>query len=230
MAGVMRRADRLFQIMLILQEGKVITGQQIAERVEVSLRTVYRDMDDLLASGVPIDSDAGVGYLLRGDYRLPPLMFNVAELKALALGAKMVSGWADDELGSATTTALRKIEAALPENLKPEVQMDEIQVLDFYLSAALRQRMALIRHSIKNKNKIQIGYKSLSDEYSERILCPLGLFFWGGKWTLGAWCELREDYRTFRIDKITEIDELKLSMSDLVTASLDGYLQSVKQP
>lgn len=225
----MRRADRLFQIMLILQEGKVVTGKQIAERVEVSLRTVYRDMDDLLASGVPIDSDAGVGYLLRGDYRLPPLMFNVEELKALALGAKMVTGWADDELRSATTTALRKIEAALPDKLKPEVQMDEIQVLDFYLSGPLRQRMALIRHSIKKKHKIQVSYKSLSDEYSQRILWPLGLFFWGGKWTLGAWCELRKDYRTFRIDKVLEIEELSQSLADRPDVSLQGYLDSIKE-
>ena len=103
----MRRADRLFQLMLIMQQGKVRTARYIAEKLEVSERTIYRDIGDLVGSGIPIDGEAGVGYLLRDEYRLPPLMFNSEELKALALGAMMVKAWSDRKLGSVTATAIR---------------------------------------------------------------------------------------------------------------------------
>ncbi|MCB1692282.1 MAG: HTH domain-containing protein, partial [Pseudomonadales bacterium] len=119
----MRRADRLFQLMLLLQEGKVRTARYLAEKLEVSERTIYRDISDLIGSGIPIDGEAGVGYLLRNEYRLPPLMFNSDELKALALGALMVRAWSDRALGSVTATAIRKIESVLPENLKKEIEL-----------------------------------------------------------------------------------------------------------
>ena len=145
----MRRADRLFQLMLLLQEGKVRTARYLGEKLEVSERTIYRDIGDLIGSGIPIDGEAGVGYLLRDEYRVPPLMFNAEELKALALGGLMVKAWSDKQLGSVTSTALRKIESILPEKLRKEIQLQEIVVPGFQLNETTSNNLEAIRKAIE---------------------------------------------------------------------------------
>ena len=203
----MRRADRLFQLMLLLQEGHVRTAQYLAEKLEVSERTVYRDIGDLIGSGIPIDGEAGVGYLLRDEYRLPPLMFTGEELKALALGAQMVRTWSDEKMASTTATAIRKIESILPEKLKKETQLEAIQVPDFGVTKHLKENLERVRLATDENRKLLIGYRSLQDEETERVIWPMMLYFWGNKWTLGAWCELRENFRSFRVDLIGHIEE-----------------------
>lgn len=202
----MRRADRLFQLMLLLQEGKVRTAKYLAEKLEVSERTIYRDIGDLIGSGIPIDGEAGVGYLLRDEYRLPPLMFNSDELKALALGALMVQAWSDRELASVTKTAIRKIESILPEKLRKEIELEQIVVPDFQLAEATSDNLAAIRHAIDEGMKLVIHYDSLKGETTDRTIWPLLLYFWGNKWTLGAWCELRKGFRSFRVDLIRQAE------------------------
>lgn len=200
----MRRADRLFQLMLLLQEGRVRTARYLAEKLEVSERTIYRDIGDLIGSGIPIDGEAGVGYLLRDEYRLPPLMFNSDELKALALGALMVQAWSDRELASVTKTAIRKIESILPEKLRKEIELEQIVVPNFQMAETTSDNLAAIRRAIDGKLRLTVTYDSLKGENTERTIWPFLLYFWGNKWTLGAWCELRSGFRSFRVDLISQ--------------------------
>ncbi len=204
----MRRADRLFQLMLLLQEGKVRTGNYLAEKLEVSTRTVYRDIGDLVGSGIPIDGEAGVGYLLRDEYRLPPLMFNSEELKALALGAQMVKAWSDSELASTTATAIRKIESILPPNLKQEIHLNRIEVPDFQMSKEVSDKLRIVRKALDAQEKLRVNYTSISGDSTDRVIRPLILYFWGKTWTLGAWCELREGFRSFRVDRMNTVASL----------------------
>ena len=175
----MRRADRLFQLMLLLQESKVRTGHYLAEKLEVSTRTVYWDIGDLVGSGIPIDGEAGVGYLLRDEYRLLPLMFTADELKALALGAQMVRAWSDKELASTTATAMRKIESILPDKLKKEIRLQGIEVPGFQMTENLSDNLKAIRTALDVQEKVDIYYTSIEGEQSHRVIRPLILYFWG---------------------------------------------------
>jgi len=220
----MRRADRLFQLMLLLQEGHVRTGQYLAEKLEVSTRTVYRDIADLVASGMPIDGEAGVGYLLRDDYRLPPLMFNAEELKALALGASMVRAWSDRELASTTATAIRKIESILPDNLKKEIHLNSIEVPGFQLSKEVGENLRQVRLAVDARRKLDIEYTSVEDAHTQRTIRPLILYFWGKTWTLGAWCELRGGFRSFRVDRMNVIVDTGETFEHTPDCSLQAYV------
>ncbi|MFT5208983.1 MAG: putative DNA-binding transcriptional regulator YafY [Flavobacterium sp.] len=220
----MRRADRLFQLVLILQDGKVRTARYIAEKLEVSERTIYRDIGDLMGSGIPIDGEAGVGYLLRDEYQLPPLMFTPDELKALALGASMVTAWADKELGSVTKTAMRKIESILPTKLKKEIELQEIVVPTWQLDKETSRNLGSVRQAIKQNVKIRCAYHSIKGEKTERIIWPFLLFFWGNKWTLGAWCEKRQAYRSFRIDLMRSLVLLDPPFVEDEERSLKAYV------
>jgi len=220
----MRRADRLFQLMLLLQEGHVRTGHYLAEKLEVSTRTVYRDIADLVASGMPIDGEAGVGYLLRDDYRLPPLMFNAEELKALALGASMVRAWSDRELASTTATAIRKIESILPDNLKKEIHLNSIEVPGFQLSKEVGENLRRVRLALDARRKLDIEYTSVEDAHTRRTIRPLILYFWGKTWTLGAWCELRGGFRSFRVDRMNVIVDICETFEHTAACSLQAYV------
>jgi predicted DNA-binding transcriptional regulator YafY len=225
----MRRADRLFQLMLIMQEGKVRTARYIAEKLEVSERTIYRDIGDLIGSGIPLDGEAGVGYLLRDEYRLPPLMFNPDELKALALGALMVKAWSDKKLGSVTSTAIRKIQSVLPEKLKKEFELHEIVVPSYRLSDKTSNNLETVRQAIDDHIKVDLSYLSLKGEETDRIVWPLLLFFWGDKWTLGAWCEMREGFRSFRVDLMQSVKPMEIRFETDSKRSLQGYVDYQKQ-
>ena len=171
----------------------------------MSPRTVYRDIGDLVGSGIPIDGEAGVGYLLRDGYRLPPLMFTREELVALGLGAQMVRAWSDRALGEVTSSAIRKIESVLPPSLKYEIRESPLQAPRFMASEQLRDNLEVLRLCVDEKRKVVASYVSLQDERTKRTLWPLLLYFWGNKWTVGAWCELREDFRSFRVDLLQDI-------------------------
>ncbi len=220
----MRRADRLFQLMLLLQEGKVRTARYLGEKLEVSDRTIYRDISDLVGSGIPIDGEAGVGYLLRDEYRLPPLMFNSEELKALALGALMVRAWSDRKLASTTATAIRKIESILPSSLKKEIRLNAIKVPGYQMSEGLSNNLEMVRIASEECRKLDVCYRSLKGEETRRTIWPLILYFWGNKWTVGAWCELREDFRSFRVDLITEVVNSEEVFEAVPGRNLQAYI------
>lgn len=200
-----------------------MTGRHLAEKLEVSTRTVYRDIADLVGSGIPIDGEAGVGYLLRDEYRLPPLMFTVDELKALALGAQMVRAWSDRELASTTATAIRKIESILPHNLKKEIRLQGIEVPNFQMSAVVSDKLRIVRTALDVQEKIDIEYTSISGKSTRRIIRPLILYFWGKTWTLGAWCEIRDGFRSFRVDRMDTVTNIKETFEQTDECSLQAY-------
>jgi predicted DNA-binding transcriptional regulator YafY len=204
----MRRADRLFQIVQNLYHDKVVTAQQLAEQLEVSERTIYRDIQDLSLSGVPITGEAGQGYRLLRGFHLPPLMFNQEELEALLLGARMVRAWTDKGLASAAHSALQKIEHVVPDKLKPEFDKQEILVPDFPMEGMVGEQLLIVRQAIKEQSKIRIDYIREDGQHSQRIVHPLGLFYWGKVWTLVGWCELRDSFRHFRLDRMQAVDKL----------------------
>lgn len=203
----MRRADRLFQIVQILRRGRLVTAAALAEKLEVSERTVYRDMRDLMTSGVPVDGEAGVGYVLRRGYDLPPLMFSAEELEALTVAARMLKAAGGKTLSGAVESALEKIEAALPEERRRELADSRLFVPDFTFPVEVGRRLDALRAAINQKRVVDFAYVRADGASSRRAAHPLGLFFWGTKWTLGAWCELREELRTFRVDRM---DDLKV--------------------
>lgn len=204
----MRRADRLFQIVLLLDRRRAVTAREIAEALNISERTVYRDIADLSRSGVPISGEAGVGYMLRSGYRLPPLMFDPEELQALALGSRMVKGWADEALGKAAERALMRIEAVLPRPLKEQTVRHAFLVPDFHVPQKMVAPLAQLRLCIAESKKARLAYTRVDGTPSVRTIWPLGLVFWGETWTLAAWCELRGDFRTFRPDRMQEVSVL----------------------
>jgi len=204
----MRRADRLFQIIQLLRCRRITTAAWLAEELEVSERTIYRDIQDLTLSGVPIEGEAGVGYLLRKSFDLPPLMFTLDEISALVLGAGVVKSWADPQLAKAAGSVLSKVETVLPANMKRHIDQTKLISPMRRLPADVAAKLAQVRLAIEASEKITFDYKREDGERSNRTVWPLGLFFWGVVWTLGGWCELREGFRIFRVDRM---GELKLS-------------------
>jgi predicted DNA-binding transcriptional regulator YafY len=201
----MRRADRLFQIVQYLRGGRLVTARQLAERLEVSERTVYRDVADLVACGVPIDGEAGVGYILRAGFELPPLMFTRDELAALTLGARFVRAWGGARLAVGAEEALVKIDAVLPEAEKRAIAETSLFALGFEMAESVRQVIDRLDVAIRERRLMTLNYLSLDDETTQRVVRPLGLYHWGKAWTLAAWCELRDDFRNFRADRIVAL-------------------------
>ena len=198
----MRRADRLFQIIQFLRTRRVTTALWLSERLEVSERTIYRDIKDLILSGVNIEGEAGIGYVVRSGFDLPPLMFSEEEIKALTLGARIVESWADRSLATAAQSALSKIETALPDHLKESLGNTLLFSPLSRITPEISTTMAEIRYATDNNRKVSLQYRRADKQSSERIIWPLGLFFWGATWTIGAWCEMRKDFRVFRLDRI----------------------------
>lgn len=198
----MRRADRLFQIVELLRRKPVRTAQELADALEVSVRTIYRDMDDLAASGLPLRSEAGVGYALDKGYDLPPLMFSRAELEAMEVAGRLLAATVDAGLQEAVESALAKIRAVLPHTLQRPREALPIFAPDFILSDAMRAAMPTVREALQAKRKLRLHYRKEDGSESRRVLRPLALVFWGKVWTLTAWCELRDDFRHFRLDRM----------------------------
>jgi len=223
----MRRADRLFQIVSLLRRQRFVTAATLARRLEVSERTIYRDVRDLIGSGVPIEGEAGVGYRLSKHFDLPPMMFNVDEVQALVLGARMVEVWGDDDLRRAARSVLDKTEIVLPPKLRPRVQDTALFALPFRASGRVREVMGPIRRAIDERWKLSLGYRDAEAQASERIVRPLGLWFWGVTWTLGAWCELRQDFRNFRLDRIDAVELTDETFELTPPVTLDDYVRAM---
>ncbi|MBB4041890.1 putative DNA-binding transcriptional regulator YafY [Microvirga flocculans] len=202
----MRRADRLFDIVQMLRGGRLRTAQDIAEHLEVSVRTIYRDIDALIASGVPIEGERGVGYILRGATLLPPLSFSITELQALALGAKLVRAWADQELAQAAEEVLAKVDAVIPVDRRQELWRKDLRAFGLRIGADERSRLSVLRQALRGKRKVALCYADAEGAPTERLVRPLSLEAWGHAWTLTAWCELRQDFRAFRLDRILEAE------------------------
>lgn len=199
----MRRADRLFQIVQYLRGGRLVTAAMLAERLEVSERTIYRDVADLQSTGVPVDGEAGVGYVMRSGYDLPPLMFTRDEIVALVVGTRMVKSWGGIGMARAAAEALVKIELVLPEAERARVAETNIFAPPMELTDEVRELIDLVQKAVRGCDILRFDYEDRQGNRTERSVHPLGMWFWGKVWTLAAWCETREDFRMFRLDRIT---------------------------
>ena len=223
----MRRADRLFDIIEFLRRHKrVVTASELAEVLEVSVRTIYRDVADLQASRVPIEGEAGLGYMLRSGYELPPLMFSEDEIEALVFGARMVRAWGDQSFTQSADAALAKIRAVLPARLNEVADASRITVAKSRTEdkAAFNAHLTPIRRAIRERRKLDIHYDSLADASTARRIRPLGLAFFGPFWMLASWCELRRDFRTFRIERITTLKVTSETFRDEPGRTMEDFL------
>lgn len=204
----MRRADRLFRLIQLLRPRRQpMTASALADRLGVSVRTVYRDIADLVDSGVPLRGEAGVGYVLSPSYELPPLMFDEREIEALVFGARLVGTWADPELAEAGARLMEKVEAVLPDHLRQRIEATSLYSFGLRTSGAQRELLGRIRRAIERRAVLELEYVDGGQAPTRRQVRPLGLFYWGPRWTMAAWCELRRDFRNFRLDRIVSLEE-----------------------
>lgn len=201
----MRRADRLFQIVQHFRGGRLVTAQKLGAWLEVSERTIYRDIADLQATGVPIDGEAGVGYIMREGFDLPPLMFTRDEIVALVAGARMVRAFGGAAMARAADEALVKIGAVLPAAEKDRIARTEIHTPMWVVTDTDRKAIDIAERAIESRTVLTLDYRDEAGKTSLRDVRPLGLWFWGKVWTLVAWCEMRNDFRAFRIDRVVSI-------------------------
>jgi predicted DNA-binding transcriptional regulator YafY len=200
----MRRGDRLFRLIQLLRRGRVMTAEAIAKELEVSPRTVYRDITDLMVSGVPVDGERGVGYVLRPGYDLPPLMFGHDEIEALLLGARIVMGCDDEGLARAAEDAVTKIQAVLPPGLAAFAEAVALFAPELPASPALALSPRAVRTAIREHEKVELVYIDGAGARTERIVWPLALVYYGTFWLMCGWCELRQDFRHFRLDRVSD--------------------------
>ena len=216
----MLRKDRLFNLIQILRDGRLHRAQDIADRLHISLRTVYRDMDTLIASGVPIEGARGLGYMATAAITLPPLNLSQAELAALQQGLALVAGAADKALQTAAKSLLAKLDAVLPDTQ----QIPGFAVYPFADAARGFQHLPALRAAIKARQKLALSYLNTAGQMTDRAVRPLQLDSWGRVWTVTVWCEGRGDFRELRVDRIKAIKVLSQLFIDEPGKSLADYL------
>lgn len=203
----MSRTQRLFDLLQMLRRHRYpISGKHLADELDISVRTLYRDIATLQAQGALIEGEPGVGYVLRPGFILPPLMFSEEEIEALVLGSRWVARRTDKKLGLAATNVLAKIAAVLPEDLRRQLELSGLLIGPSKTSIEHDdEQEALIRYAIRKENKLEINYTDAKDVQSKRIIWPLALGFFEDAHVIVAWCELRSDFRHFRTDRITTL-------------------------
>lgn len=224
----MRRADRLFLIIHALRGRRTaLPARSLAQTLGVSLRTVYRDVVDLQTSGVPIEGEAGVGYVLRKGADIPPLMFTADELESLVVGTRFVRAFAGARLARGARAALLKIEAVLPPELRQRSERSRI------FAPTWRERMQhagvidRLHEAVVEHRVLRLEYADAVGRASAREVEPLCLAFWGGAWTLGAWCRLRGDFRNFRPDRVAAFEATGEVFVETHERGLAAYLRAV---
>jgi len=223
----MRRADRLFAIVQYLRGRRLTTAAQLAQWLEVSERTIYRDVADLAGSGVPVDGEAGVGYRIRAGFELPPLMFTYDEIDALAIGARFVEAWGGSKLAGGARSALAKIAAALPSDKRVALERSPLFAPGFFVDPKPGRRLDALRDAIADRRWADLDYQDAQARASQRRVRPLGLYFWGGAWSLAAWCELRRDFRNFRLDRIMDVSVAPERFPDEPGKRLEDFLRKM---
>ncbi|OYU46420.1 MAG: DNA-binding transcriptional regulator [Burkholderiales bacterium PBB4] len=229
----MRRADRLFQLVQLIQGRRLTTAAFLAQRLEVSERTVYRDVADLQHQGVPIEGEAGLGYRLGPGFALPPLMFTADEARALVASVRMAQVWQDPALARASQVALGKIVAALPAAARAAAQSLAIYAPPLGLEPTVQATLQTLREAAQSRRRVQVHYKDAQGEATQRLLRPLGCFYWGSVWTLAAWCETRQDFRSFRLDRMARVQPWEgpnATFQDRPGTTLADYLRKLAPP
>jgi predicted DNA-binding transcriptional regulator YafY len=210
----MRRADRLFHIIQLIRGRRLTTAAYLAQRLEVSERTIYRDVADLQLQGVPLEGEAGVGYRLGAGFDLPPMMFTNDEAKALVASVRMAQAWMDPALATSAQDALGKILSVLPIEARVAAEALAVYAPSGGLPAPAQRTLQTLREAAQERRKVFLNYRDLSEQTSERTVRPLGCFYWGKVWTLAAWCEHRNDFRSFRVDRVSYVRRLEEQFRD----------------
>lgn len=224
----MRRADRLFLIIHALRGRKTaLPARRLAESLQISLRTVYRDVADLQRSGVAIEGEAGIGYVLRQGSDVPPLMFSVEELEALVVGTRFVSTFGGKRLSLASRAALLKIEAVLPEPLRQRTRRTRIYAPELAHRLETTELLDQLRAAVEAHRVLRIDYRDKDERPSRRDIEPLCLSFWGDTWTLGAYCRLRADFRSFRADRLADFADTGEAFAERPGRDLAAYLRTL---
>ena len=201
----MSRAERLLGLMQALRlRRRPVAGQALAEELGVSLRTLYRDIAALQAQGARIEGEAGFGYVLKPGFTLPPLMFSLEEVEALALGARWVGGRADDGLAKAARGALAKIAAVLPPERADVLDWPSLLAGPSRTAESEAALLPLVRRALSAERKLGFGYEDKDGRRSSRVVWPVALAFFDNARMLAAWCETRAAFRHFRLDRMME--------------------------
>ncbi|TAG22281.1 MAG: YafY family transcriptional regulator [Rhodobacterales bacterium] len=222
----MRRTDRLFDLIQILRDGRLHTARAMAERLEVSTRTVWRDMATLIASGLPVEGERGVGYALREPITLPPLTLTPDEVQALTLGLQLLRDGADPSLTGAAETLQTKIAAVVPARLIDHAGRDT-WVFPGAEALAAARHLPTLRRAIRLRERVLLGYRDGDGQATLRPVRPLILEFWGRVWTLAAWCEARGDFRSFRVDRVESLTGTGEPFPDEDGRTLSAYRERV---
>lgn len=224
----MRRADRLIRLVHYLRRmRRAVTANKIAEDFGICRRTVYRDIQDLMNSGVPIHGEAGVGYIIDKKYHLPPVMFDPDELEAIALGVNMVRNWTDEQFAIKAASAMDKIQAVVSENLLHELEQLSTYSLPSAAKIPWQVSFSDIRECIRRKQKIAFTYIDLKEKTTKRRVRPLSLVFFGPVWILVTWCEKRKDFRNFRLDRIKNLKITDENFRDKKDKNLAAYIRKM---
>jgi predicted DNA-binding transcriptional regulator YafY len=229
----MNRLDRLTAILIQLQSKKIVKAEEIANRFEISLRTVYRDVKSLMEAGVPIGSQAGTGYFIVDGYHLPPVMFSQEEASAMMMAGKLVERMTDLSVRKAFDGALFKIKSVLNEAQKDHLEnlQDHIEVLrpQMNLPAQSGSFLSDLQKAVAGKQVIQINYFSNQNELTQREVEPIGLFYYSAAWHLIAWCRLRNGFRDFRSDRIKELKQTGIAFEPRSISTMQEYFNSIQQ-
>ena len=226
----MRRADRLLRVIQLLRRHRrPVTGQWMAEELEISLRTLYRDIADLITDGVPIRGEAGVGYVLGEGYDLPPLMFKTDELEALMLGLRWVQRRGDPDLARAAADTAAKIGTVLPAHLKPFLYDSPLIAAPSFSGSKDNIDVAALRKAIRDQHKVSIHYRAEDGSETTRTIWPIGISYYDANRIIIAWCELRIGFRSFRTDRVVKMEVLKDKYNERRKALLARWQQLVRQ-
>ncbi|WP_299352463.1 YafY family protein [uncultured Shimia sp.] len=227
----MRRTERLFQIIQILRSTRSpITGRELADELEISLSTLYRDMAELHAQRIPITGEAGVGYVLDDGYDMPPLMLTADELEAAALGAAWVASEADPSLARAARDLVSKLSTAIPKDLRPVVLDGSSKPIQTRSPVSERVDSALLRHAIRVRYRLQLLYKDRDGHATDRIIWPLFIAFLDRTRYLVGWCETKDDYRHFKTERIEDLRVLGEKYPGRRAALLKGWDEATARP
>ncbi|WP_110421631.1 helix-turn-helix transcriptional regulator [Burkholderia vietnamiensis] len=224
-----RRAARPFQIAELLRGRRLTTAQQRADWLSVSPRTVYRDVRDLQLSGVPIEGEAGIGYRLNRNASLPPLTFTAEELAAPAGGARMRETWGGARFAGGARSALAKIASAMPADKRTALDRLPVFAPSFHIDETFCAKVDAIHQAVDTRHIVSFDYRDRLGAHTKRRVWPLGLVYWGGRWTIGAWCELRDDFRTFDIARMGDIT-LHEQFPDMEGRRLADYMRIAQAP
>jgi predicted DNA-binding transcriptional regulator YafY len=225
----MRRADRLFQIVQHLRGRRLTTAAQLAGWLQVSERTIYRDVRDLSLSGIPVEGAAGVGYRLKSGFDLPPIMFTMDEVESLVAGARVIEAWGGPALAGHVRSAISKIALALPAARRDEIERTRMFAPGFMVPRGAAAGLGTVRQAILEHQKLRIEYLDSAQRASRRTVHPLALNFWGTTWSVAAWCEARQGFRVFRLDRIRTLEITDDKFEESPGRTLEDFVRSVSR-